>query len=584
MFYGDDVINEVIEKNDIVDVVSSYVKLKKSGANYFGLCPFHNEKSPSFCVSPAKQMFYCFGCGEGGSVITFVMKYENYTFAEALKFLAEKAGMQLPEGEVSEESKRNADIRNKILEVNVLAARYYYHILVNGNDKSGLDYFKGRELSDDTIKKFGLGYTGKKSSLYQYVKSKGYSDDILKETGLFVFDEKGVYDKFWNRVMFPIFDVNNKVIAFGGRVLGDAKPKYVNSNETKVFNKSNNMYGLNLARTSRSDYMLICEGYMDVISLHQAGFNMAVAALGTSLTIGHANLVKRYAKKVILTFDSDEAGTKAALRAIPIFLNAGLSVKVLNMKPYKDPDEFIKNLGKEEFQKRIDEAENYFIFKIKQLEKNYDINTPDGKTDFYKEIANELSNFGEELERNNYIEAVSREFSIDRKQLADLVTKMLYKPKKATSYDKEIDNRNKMVDEEDDAILTSQRLLLTWLIEEPVIYDKIIKYVNSTDFTDEFYKDVADKVFKQFAEGKVNPVLIINSYEDEQMHKKVTRIFNSELNSELNDKEREKALNEIVINIKLNSIRNKQSTTTDLNEYQMLMNLEEEIKNINIKL
>ncbi|HAH17942.1 MAG TPA: DNA primase [Eubacterium sp.] len=584
MFYGDDVINEVIEKNDIVDVVSSYVKLKKSGANYFGLCPFHNEKSPSFCVSPAKQMFYCFGCGEGGSVITFVMKYENYSFAEALKFLAEKAGMQLPEGEVSEESKRNADIRNKILEVNVLSARYYYHILVNGNDKSGLDYFKGRELSDDTIKKFGLGYTGKKSSLYQYVKSKGYSDDILKETGLFVFDEKGVYDKFWNRVMFPIFDVNNKVIAFGGRVLGDAKPKYVNSNETKVFNKSNNMYGLNLARTSRSDYMLICEGYMDVISLHQAGFNMAVAALGTSLTIGHANLVKRYAKKVILTFDSDEAGTKAALRAIPIFLNAGLSVKVLNMKPYKDPDEFIKNLGKEEFQKRIDEAENYFIFKIKQLEKNYDINTPDGKTDFYKEIANELSNFGEELERNNYIEAVSREFSIDRKQLSDLVTKMLYKPKKATSYDKEIDNRNKMVDEEDDAILTSQRLLLTWLIEEPVIYDKIIKYVNSTDFTDEFYKDVADKVFKQFAKGKVNPVLIINSYEDEQMHKKVARIFNSELNSELNDKEREKALNEIVINIKLNSIRNKQSTTTDLNEYQMLMNLEEEIKNINIKL
>ena len=382
--------------------------------------------------------------------------------------------------------------------------------------------------------------------------------------------------------MFPILNVNNKVIAFGGRVLGDAKPKYVNSSETKLFSKSNNMYGLNLARTSRSDFMLVCEGYMDVISLHQAGFNMAVAALGTSLTIGHANLLKRYVKKVILTFDSDEAGVKAALRAIPIFLEAGLSVKVLDMKPYKDPDEFIKNLGKEEYQKRIDEAENYFIFKAKQIKKNFDLNTPDGKTDFYNELANELSQFSEELERNNYIEAVSREFSIDRKQLSNLVTKMLYKPKKANTLEPKTDY--KQTSDEDDAILTSQRLLLTWLVEEPRIYDKIIRYVDASDFTDDFYRDVANNVFKQFADGKVNPAQIINLYEDEQMHKKVALLFNSELDSMLNDKEREKALNEIVINIKLNSIKNKQKVTTDLNEYQTLMNLEEEIKNINIVL
>lgn len=582
MYYGDEIVNEVIEKNDIYEVVSSYVKLKKSGNNYFGLCPFHNEKSPSFCVSPAKQMFYCFGCGEGGNVISFIMKYENYSFAESLKMLAERVGMTLPEGEVSEESRRNSDIRNKIQEINVLAARYYYHILTNSDDKSGIEYFKNRGLSDEIIKRFGLGYTGKKATLYNYIKSKGYGDDILKETGLFIFEEKGVYDKFWNRVMFPILNVNNKVIAFGGRVLGDAKPKYVNSSETKLFSKSNNMYGLNLARTSRSDFMLVCEGYMDVISLHQAGFNMAVAALGTSLTIGHANLLKRYVKKVILTFDSDEAGVKAALRAIPIFLEAGLSVKVLDMKPYKDPDEFIKNLGKEEYQKRIDEAENYFIFKAKQIKKNFDLNTPDGKTDFYNELANELSQFSEELERNNYIEAVSREFSIDRKQLSNLVTKMLYKPKKANTFEPKTDYKQKS--EEDDAILTSQRLLLTWLVEEPRIYDKIIRYVDASDFTDDFYRDVANNVFKQFADGKVNPAQIINLYEDEQMHKKVALLFNSELDSMLNDKEREKALNEIVINIKLNSIKNKQKVTTDLNEYQTLMNLEEEIKNINIVL
>ena len=279
-------------------------------------------------------------------------------------------------------------------------------------------------MSDNTITGFGLGYSDKYSdSLYKYMKSKGYKDDILKETGLFTFEEKGVHDKFWNRVMFPIMDVNNKVIAFGGRVMGDGKPKYLNSPETKVFDKSRNLYGLNIARTSRKDYLLICEGYMDVISLHQAGFNNAVAALGTSFTSGHASLIKRYAKEVVLTFDSDGAGIKAALRAIPILREAGLSIKVLSMKPYKDPDEFIKALGPEAYEERIEKATNYFIFQVGTLMNEYNLDDPSEKTEFHNKVADMLLEFEDEIERNNYLESVCRTFNIPLDGLRQLVKK-----------------------------------------------------------------------------------------------------------------------------------------------------------------
>ncbi|MBQ5660970.1 MAG: DNA primase, partial [Lachnospiraceae bacterium] len=282
MYYPDDVIEEVRTRNDIVDVISQYVNLKKKGANYFGLCPFHNEKSPSFSVSPGKQMYYCFGCGAGGNVITFVMEYENYSFVEAVKMLADRVGITLPEVEYTKEAKAAADLKNTLLEINRLAANYFYYQLKQPHGKIGYDYLKRRQLTDETIKRFGLGFANKTSNdLYQYMRSKGYSDAILKETGLFFIEERGAHDKFWNRVMFPILDVNNRVIGFGGRVMGEGEPKYLNSPETKLFDKSRNLYGLNYARTSRAKYMLICEGYMDVIALHQAGFTNAVASLGT---------------------------------------------------------------------------------------------------------------------------------------------------------------------------------------------------------------------------------------------------------------------------------------------------------------
>ena len=318
MRYSDDIIEEVRMKNDIVDVISQYVKLTRKGSSYFGLCPFHNEKTPSFSVTPSKQMYYCFGCGAGGNVYNFIMEYENYSFGEALSHLADRAGVELPKIEYSREAREKAEQRAALLEINKLAAQYFYYQLRREGGKTAYGYLTGRGLSEETIRKFGLGYSDKYSDdLYKYLKGKGYSDELLRESGLFNVDERrGMYDKFWNRVIFPIMDVNNRVIGFGGRVMGDGKPKYLNSPETKIFDKSRNLYGLNVARTTRKNYLILCEGYMDVIAMHQAGFTNAVASLGTALTSGHASLVKRYTKKsCFFTTVTAQASVRLSVRS-----------------------------------------------------------------------------------------------------------------------------------------------------------------------------------------------------------------------------------------------------------------------------
>ena len=424
MYYSDEIIEEVRSRNDIVDVISGYVKLQKKGSSWFGLCPFHNEKSPSFSVSRTKQMFYCFGCGKGGNVFTFIMEYENFTFIEAVRYLAERAGMTLPEAEETPEQKKAAGLKTKLLEINKIAAKYFYYLLTTDHGAQAMDYLTNtRRLLPETIVRFGLGYSDKFSDdLYRYLKNKGYSDTLLKESGLVTLDERrGGADKFWNRVMFPIMDANNRVVGFGGRVMGDGAPKYLNSPETKVFDKSRNLYGLNFARTSRRPNFIICEGYLDVISMHQAGFTNAVASLGTAFTSPHASLIKRYTDEVILAYDSDGAGVRAALRAIPILKEAGLKIRVLHLTPYKDPDEFIKNMGIEAFEKRIEDAENSFMFEVGVIEKEHNLNDPQGKTDFYNAIARKLLEFTQELERNNYIEAVARQYGIAFADLQKLV-------------------------------------------------------------------------------------------------------------------------------------------------------------------
>ena len=584
MRYSEELIEEVRSRNDIVDVISGYVKLKKSGSNYFGLCPFHNEKSGSFSVSPSKQMYYCFGCGAGGNVITFIMEYENYTFMEAVRMLAERAGIELPQMEETPEERKSRDIRSQLLEINKLAAVYYFHQLRGQNGSTAMNYLKKRELGDETIQRFGLGYSSMYSDdLYRYIKSKGYKDDILKESGLFTYGDGKVTDKFWNRVMFPIMDMNNRVIGFGGRVMGDGKPKYLNSPETKLFDKSRNLYGLNIARTSRKPNIIICEGYMDVISLHQAGFNQAVASLGTALTSGQASLMKRYTDQVLITYDSDGAGVKAALRAIPILKEAGLTTKVINMKPYKDPDEFIKGLGAEAFQERIDKAQNSFMYEISAMEQNYDLTDPDSKTRFFNEVAGRIVGFEEELERNNYIEAVADKYMVSMDALKAMVGN--YGNRVGIVKDRPDSRRTSSSHKEkEDGISQAQKILLTWLVQDMSLYPKVAAYLSPDDFIEEPFHDVAVRLYEQLDNGQINPAAIISTFDDGETQKKVASIFNRELAEELSDSDRERALNQTVKKIKKNSLDIKSRSVTDVAQLQNIIKEQKEIQNIQIHL
>lgn len=581
MYYSDEIIEEVRSRNDIVDVISSYVKLQKKGSSYFGLCPFHNEKSPSFSVSRGKQMYYCFGCGAGGNVFTFLMEYENYTFQEALKYLADKAGVELPETEYSAQAKERADLKAILLEINKIAAQYFYVQLKSSKGKAGLSYLKRRELSDDTIKAFGLGYSNKYSDdLYRYLKERGYKDEMIAKAGLISIDERhGAHDKFWNRVMFPIMDVNSRVIGFGGRVMGDAKPKYLNSPETLIFDKSRNLYGLNRARSTRKPYFLLCEGYMDVISLHQAGFTNAVASLGTALTPGHASLIKRYVKEVYLTYDSDEAGTKAALRAIPILKDVGITAKIIRMEPYKDPDEFIKNLGAEAFEERIGRARNGFMFSLEVLERDYDMHSPEGKTDFMRKVARRLGEFEEEIERNNYIEAVAQAYHVGYEELRKLVVKTAVQQGLAKPVSRPKQTRK---EKKEDGNITSQKVLLTWLIEDENIFSQICKYISPEDFTGDIYRTVASILYEQYEKQQVNPAQIMNHFTDEEEHREVASLFHTKIKELTTLGEQEKALKETIIRVKNHSIEEaaRNLAPTDIAGLQRLMEAKRQLQDL----
>lgn len=583
MYFSDDIIEEVRSRSDIVDVISSYVKLQKKGGSYFGLCPFHNEKSPSFSVSGNKQMFYCFGCGEGGNVFSFLMKYESMTFGEALKSLADRAGVALPEAELNPEERRRADLKSSVLEINREAALYYHRLLGTEDGNAARAYFAKRELTNQTVTAFGLGVSGMRSdSLYRYLKNKGYQDNLLKETGLFIYDERGARDRFRNRVMFPILNTGNKVIGFGGRVMGEGQPKYLNSPETAVFDKGRNLYGLNAAKNSRKNNMIICEGYMDVISMHQAGFNQAVASLGTALTAGQAMLIKRYVKDVLICYDSDGAGVKAALRAIGIFREAGLRTKVINMQPHKDADEFIKAKGREAFQERIDNAENSFLFEVRMAERDFDLNDPDGKTAFLNRTAGMLAEFSEEIERNNYIDAVAAKYFVSPDSLKKLVARRAasgitkraevkeYKPKEKTK---------------DDGIRKSQRMLLTWICDSPQVYPLVRKHIAPEDFTEPVYQKVARIMFGQLEKNSFNPASILNAFEDGDEQKEVAAVLNTNvLDDSAKSEEREKALNEAVIIIKKHSLDERSRNVAGLDELQQIIREQAELKNLHISL
>ena len=586
--YSDDIIEEVRMKNDIVDVISQYVKLTRKGSSYFGLCPFHNEKTPSFSVTPSKQMYYCFGCGAGGNVFTFVMEYENYSFGEALSHLADRAGVQLPKIEYSKEAKAKAEKRSTLLEINKLAAQYFYYQLRRENGRSAYAYLTGRGLSEETIRKFGLGYSDKYSDdLYKYLKGKNYSDELLRESGLFNVDERhGMYDKFWNRVIFPIMDVNNRVIGFGGRVMGDGKPKYLNSPETQIFDKSRNLYGLNVARTTRKNYLILCEGYMDVISMHQAGFTNAVASLGTALTSGHASLVKRYTQEVLLLYDSDEAGIRAALRAIPILKEAGVTSRVVNLKPHKDPDEFIKAEGPEAFEKRLEQAMDSFMFRVTIAEKDFSMEEPQGQNRFFEQCAQMLLELSDELERNLYIEAIVKQYRRFGISTEDLRKRVNTLAMKGTPAERRIQPKtgNPEKKKPESAADKAQKLMLTWLVTYPGIFDTVEKYLSPSDFVVPLYREVAEMLYAQHKEGDVNPARLLNAFTDSEEQREVASLFNATIHLETAG-EQDRAFSDALIRIKQESLneKNRNWDPTDMKGLQELVKAKKDLEDLGRK-
>lgn len=588
MRYSDDIIEEVRMKNDIVDVISQYVKLTRKGNSYFGLCPFHNEKTPSFSVTPSKQMYYCFGCGAGGNVFTFVMEYENFTFGEALQYLAQRAGVELPKIEYSKEAKEKAERKAQLLEINKQAAQYFYYQLRRENGQTAYEYLTGRGLSEETIKKFGLGYSDKYSDdLYKFLKSRKYSDELLRESGLFNIDERhGMYDKFWNRVIFPIMDVNNRVIGFGGRVMGDGKPKYLNSPETKIFDKSRNLYGLNIARTTRKNHLILCEGYMDVISMHQAGFTNAVASLGTALTSGHASLLKRYTQEVLLLYDSDEAGIKAALRGIPILREAGVNSRIVSLKPYKDPDEFLKNMGAEAFEERLAQAMDSFMFRVHTAEGEFPMSEPQGQNRFFERCAQMLLELSDELERNLYIEAIVKEYrryGISVENLRKRVNTLAIKGTPAENRMKP-KSGNPELKKKETAAEKAQKLMLTWLVTYPGIFDTVEKYIQPSDFVVPLYRQVAEMLYEQKKEGEVNPARLLNAFSDSEEQREVTSLFNATIHLE-NAEEQNRAFSDALLRIKEESLKEKNRVLdpSDMKGLLEIINAKKELEDLGRK-
>ena len=585
MYIPQELIDQIQQNNDIVDVINEYIPLTKKGSNYVCLCPFHSDSNPSLTVSRHKQLFKCFACGEGGNVVTFIQKYESLSFPEALKSLANRARITLPEEYGSEYSKETQDYKQRLIDCNTEAARYYYALLRSSDGKNGYDYFKNRKLSDETMRKFGLGFAKiKGNDVILYLRSKGFSDKEIIDSGLGVYDERnGMKAKFWNRVMFPIKNQAGKVIGFGGRVMGDGEPKYLNSQETKVFNKSTNLYSFDIARQSRSGFFILCEGYMDVIALHQAGFSMAVASLGTAFTPGQANLIKRYVKDVYLSYDSDGPGVKAAVRAGKICREYGLSCKVIDMRPYKDPDEFIKNLGSEEYQKRIDSAKNVFLFEIEKLREQYDSNDPDANTRYVEEVAELLSDFKDEVTRTNYIKACAKEMGITVEALTGKVSEAAGKNRKFAHEDTKINaGKNKT----EDKTLKPQQLLLTFLAEYPSVFKTIEKIVTPDDFTDETYRKVATIFYEDLRNNTASPARMVSLFEDPEEQNKVSDLFTCYLKGIEDKSEKETALVDIIYQIKNNSLEYLKQSGTVVNPNVYMAKKKElmEIRKIKINL
>ena len=546
--YSDETIEEVRQANDIVDVISQYVHLKRSGRNFFGLCPFHNEKSPSFSVSPDKQIFHCFGCGVGGNVFTFLTKIEGINFVEAVQTLAERANIQLPTFE-NNVDKEKEELKTKVYKVNEFTAEYYHENLYNPTAKIAQEYVKQRKLTNETLKSFRIGFSGKFNELYQALKKEGFEDPEILESGLVNKNENGTYiDRYRNRLMFPICDGRGRVIAFGGRVLDDSKPKYINSPENIVFSKGRNLFGLNVAKKSEEikKKLLIVEGYMDVISLHQRGIKNVVAPLGTALTQQQGWLLRRTSEQIILSFDSDEAGLNAKIRAIDILQNMGCDIRVLMLEGAKDPDEFIVKYGNARFKNAIDKALSIVEFKVRLLKRNLDLNNTSDKIKFLNEIAKLISKIDNNIEKEVYIEKIAKEYEISKEAIYAEVNKLSYDKnqsekilEKSKPVVRHIKENKEQVPE---TIKRRENTVLAILLNGDLNIFQIIKQnIKLEDFKDETNKEIVKKLYEEFEKGNSNINGIIDTLgEEEQNH--ITEILADDY--EINDVE--KAIDDVI--------------------------------------
>jgi len=586
MFYPDDIVERVRMENDIVGVIGEYVSLKPKGNSHFGLCPFHGEHTPSFSVSADKQLYYCFGCGASGNVISFLMQKENYDFPTAIKALAERAHIELPEEKYSEQAKLDSQNRKKLVEIHKLSARFFYDCLVSEDGKIAADYLDRRGISSNARIKYGLGYSPDKwDGLYKFLSAKGYGDALLQKTGLFSRNKNGgMFDKFRNRLMFPIFDVMGNVIGFGGRILDNGEPKYLNSPETMIFEKSRNLYSLNFARTENTKELILVEGYMDVIGLYQAGFKNAVASLGTAFNQNHARVIKKYATSVILVFDSDGAGEKAASRAVPVLVENGLRVKVLRLEGAKDPDEYIQRFGAAAFQSAMDNAMSHVAFNIKLMEKEYDIEKDVGKIDFTTAAAKLLSGLPSAIERDVYISETSKITGISEEAIKAEINKLSTTAKDVNSKVRKNYDLSKSGKLQQKGLLEAKRSIILYAAGDKSFLKAIRALLEPEEMGDFVFVKLLEAIYAIYDEGgNIYPAELVNYFESLEEQREVADIFITTVTPEETGGKLQ-ALTDHIRAVKGAYIDNRLQKCEDLAEGQKLIEAKRNLQKLYISL
>lgn len=590
MRYPREIIEEVRLQNDIVEVISQYVPLKQKGGSYFGLCPFHNEKSPSFSVNSEKQFYYCFGCGAAGNVFGFLMEMENCDFPEALKKMAERVHMALPEPEKSAQAVVAEQLKTRLFEIHNVAGRFFYDTLQGDAGMTARTYIENRKLGINISRKFGLGYAPDgRNALFEHLKEKGYSIGDMLQSGLVIEnkDKNGYHDRFRDRLMFPIFDPQGRVVGFGGRIIGKGEPKYLNSPETILFSKSRNLYGLNFAKAARKKELILVEGYMDMISLYQAGFHNVVAALGTAFNQEHARTLKKFAEDMILLYDSDEAGTNATLRAIPVLTSNGFRVRVTQVPNGKDPDDYIKENGAAAFSKLLLNAVHYISFEIACIQRKYNLTNPEHKVRFATEAADILSKLDNAIERNVYASEVSRMTGVEEEAIRSEIDKRVKKVDDA--FQKEAEKRRQLNQKtsslgryQEKGLMEAQRSILFFAASEQNIYKTLVAALDKEDFTEDLYYRVFQVIGTLWEDvGNVFPAELVSYFENSAEQKQVTEIFAIQLPAE-NKEDLQKAINEAIKLLKRTKIDKMTATATTAEDLQSLMEAKKMLASLHI--